>query len=290
MGQRRFTAFKRSAAALALVVATPALSPTLHVRHLELDPLAWMPVLVTGIDADLLLIDLATAGVLLAADGLDSGDVTIPANEERGLDDGAGALTLALGGSDPSAHALAAGGGASNAGAGTGGSHDGMSPAGLGHGVASGGSPAGSTAPTAFEDTGPEIATFGTNARYVGVGPGRAPPGLVPFFQPQPGSEGVGPGGHPVVIATGPNAIFKGDDDPIPDPVLDDLTIPGNDGPSGPPSYEWPPFQEGPPGFAPTGFTPLEDVRVTASAVPEPGTLTLLALGLAGLALSRRKR
>lgn len=320
MGNRHFTAVRGFAAALALVVATPAICPVLRVGPLELDPLEnWVLTFDAGIDASDVLLGLSTAGIPAWPDGLDSGDPTLGVVQVEGTLDAAFAAA-SVGSSSLHGSPLTGGSGSapsmsdSGTPGTTGGNHDGMSIAAVGAGGSIPRGPAhsptspspGLVAPPGSDATPPPAGiTEGRDAGYFGPGRDLAPPVQVALVPPITGSPPLGTVGMPwqfPVIATGPSVIVKEGDIPVPgNPLFDVETNAGNDGLPGPPVFtdNWvPPYPNDvptdikPTDFTPMGFTPLDDVRltVTINAVPEPGTLALLALGLVGIALARRKR
>ena len=328
MHHRLFTAVKRSATALALFAAGPALSAVLYSQNFEVDPSAsWTVNSSPSTDAAAnFFFDYSTVGISSAPSALGTRGMKLQANQFSGVFGGmsvspngqnfGGSYTVTFDWWANFNGPFPAGGsgstqlstfGASTSGTVAqwpGGAQDSIWFGATGDGNSSTDWRAYSpTAPTRYADTTAGIYAAGafagsTNAAdlyYAGFGSNDAPAAQLALFPQQSGTTGVGSAGmewHQVEITVGPLNITWTVDGLliVTVPVVDDPVNTGNNIFFGHSDTNTTSSTD--PNDEALLFTLIDNITVTDSTVevPEPGMLSLLAVGLAGFVFSRRNR
>ncbi len=327
MGNRLFTAVKRTATALAVFVASPAFGAELYTQNFEVNPTAsWTVNGGPSDEAASFFFDYSTVGIPSAPSAMGTRGMKLQANQSSGIFGGmsvspngqnfGGIYTVRFDWWANFNGPFPAGGSGSTQlstfGVGTsgtlaqwpGGTQDSIWFAATVDGNSSSDWRAYSpTAPTRYPDTAAGIHAAGafsgssnaSDAYYAGLGNNAAPAAQLALFAQQSGTTLVGSAGmewHEVEIAVGLlNVTWTVDGLLIATvPLLDDTANTGNNIFFGHSDTNLTSSTD--PNDGALLFTLIDNIRVTdnAIAVPEPGTLALLALGLSGLMFARRKQ
>ena len=327
MGHCLFPTVKLTAAALALTAAVPAFGALLYTQDFEVDPTANWTVNSSPTDAAAnFFFDYSTVGIPSAPSALGTRGLKLQANQSSGIFGGmsvspngqnfGGSYTVRFDWWANFNGPFPAGGSGSTQlssfGVGTsgttaqwpGGAQDSIWFAATGDGNSSSDWRAYSpTAPTRYADTAAGIYAAGAFAGSsnaadpysTGIGSNDAPAAQLALFPQQSGTTLVGSAGmawHEVEIAVGLlNVTWTVDGLLIATvPLLDDTVNTGNNIFFGHSDTNTTSSTD--PNDGALLFTLIDNIRVTdnAVAVPEPGTVVILALGLAGFVFSRRRQ
>ena len=325
MDYRAIAALKPAAAAWALVVAAPAFGAHLYAESFEVDPSAnWT---VNGGPSDHaanLYFDYSTVGIPVAPSGLGSRGMKLQANQSSGVFGGmsaspsamsfAGNYTVAfdwwanvngpfpVGGSGSTQLSTFGVGTSGSVAQWPGGAQDSIWFAATGDGNSGSDWRAYSpTAPTRYADTAPGIyaagaaagSTNASDAYYSGFGSNSAPAAQLASYAQQTGTTLAGSAGmewHRVEIVVSSLTVDWFVDSLLiaTVPIGDDTANTGNKiffGHSDTNATSSTDVND-----SALLFTLIDNISVTdrSASVPEPGTLLLVALGLAGFAYSRR--
>jgi len=327
MDNRLFTAVKRTATALAVFVTGPAFSAVLYTQNFEVNPTAsWTVNGGPSDEAANFFFDYSTVGISSAPSALGTRGMKLQANQFNAVFGGmsvspngqnfGGSYTVRfdwwanfngpfpMGGSGSTQLSTFGVGTSGTVTQWPGGTQDSIWFGATGDGNSSSDWRAYSpTAPTRYADTAAGIyaagavagSTNASDAYYAGLGSNAAPPTQLALFPQQSGTTLVGSSGmdwHVVEIAVGLLDVTWTVDGLLiaTVPLLDDTVNTGNNIFFG--HSDTNATSSTDPNDGALLFTLIDNISVTddAVAVPEPGTLALLALGLGGFVFSRRKQ
>jgi hypothetical protein len=327
MANRLFTAVKRTAAALPLICAAPAFGALLYAQDFEADPTAnWTVNGGPSDEAANFFFDYSTVGIPSAPSALGTRGMKLQANQSSGIFGGmsvspngqnfGGSYTVKfdwwanfngpfpMGGSGSTQLSTFGAGTSGTAAQWPGGTQDSIWFGATGDGNSSTDWRAYSpTGPTRYADTATDIyaagafagSTNASDAYYAGFGNIGAPAAQLALFPQQSGTTLIGSAGmawHEVEIVVGLlNVTWTVDGLLIATvPLLDDTVNTGNNIFFG--HSDTNATSSTDPNDGALLFTLVDNIRVTDSAVavPEPGALAVLALGLAGIAFSRGRQ